>query len=882
MPSLAMVQPPPSGFAPHQLEPSSAAAQEAIADSGMPTPPSPPSHDPPGHPPRPTRRRLTRSRIGYLLAVTGPVIALAFAISLGEELANAAIGGFVFAALAASYFAGLGAGLIATLLSLPLIALVLPPANSLAVASHVDLLRMGFVAAVSLGISLLVRRFASAATRAELAADDAEALAAELRHRVAELQRESAASQARAERLERTTGEYQLVTRALSGARDAADAERRRIARLLGSVTDGFFTIDGAQRVTYANDALLTMWNRSREEAIGQHVRELFPEDTDSAFHRNTQQTLREQATTEYEVYNPMLSKHFAVKTVPLDDGASIVLRDISARVRAERDVRVSEARYRALVEASTRMVWAASADGLLEEMPFWHELTGQRPEESRGLRWLDAVHPADRARVTKSWRQAVESRQVYECEFRLQLHDGSHRWFHARGVPVLGETRSLREWVGVLSDVDAEHRAEQGRVFLERASEALVASLDVRGTLHTVVRLAVDGSTPLADSARVDLPSASGGFDCVAFESRDPTVASAYRDLEAEHPVPADAPSGFPRVIATGESELVESFDSQLAPRIEEILPPHVEMLRQMGMYSGLCVPLRARGETLGALTLVLHGPERRRAFDRRDLAVAEELGRRAGLALDNALRFEAARVARREAEQANRAKADFLAVMSHELRTPLNAIAGYAELLLLELRGRLTEEQRDDIKRIQRSQHHLLALVNDVLNFAKLDAGRVEFDIENVPVSSVLEGLDMLVAPQMEQKQLRYEVADCAPGLMVRADSEKLRQILLNLLSNAVKATPSGGSISIHCALERAEIRITVADTGRGIPDDKLERIFQPFVQLDRRLSSGHEGTGLGLAISRELARAMSGDLTVESTVGAGSQFIVSLPKA
>jgi PAS domain S-box-containing protein len=836
----------------------------------------------PGVPSRPGRRRFTRPRIGFALAVISPFAALAFAVSLGEELATAAIGGFVFAALLAAYFAGLGAGLLATLVSIPLVAYVLPPGDSFAVASRVDMLRMGFVAAVSIGISLLVRRFANAATRAEAAADDAEALAAELRRRVAELQRESAASQARAERLERTTGEYQLVTRALSGARDAADAERRRIGRLLGSITDGFFTIDHAQHVTYANDALLAMWNRSREEAIGRHVRELFPEDTDSAFHHNTHKTVREQVTTEYEVYNPVLSKHFAVKTVPFDDGASIVLRDISARVRAEREVRMSEGRYRALVEASTRMVWAASADGLLEEMPFWHELTGRSPDESRGLRWLDAVHRDDRARVTKTWRRAVDSREVYECEFRLHLHNGSHRWFHARGVPVLGETRAVREWVGVLSDVDAEHRAEQGRVFLERASEALVASLDVRGTLHTVVRLAVDGSTPLADSARVDLPNAGGGFDCVAFESRDPTVASEYRELEAAHPVPADAPSGFPRVIASGESELIESFDVQLAPRIEGVLPPHAEMLRRMGMYSGLCVPLRARGETLGALTLVLHGPERRRVFDRRDLAVAEELGRRAGLALDNALRFEAARVARREAEQANRAKADFLAVMSHELRTPLNAIAGYAELLLLELRGSLTEEQRDDIKRIQRSQHHLLALVNDVLNFAKLDAGRVEFDIEDVPVALVLEGLDMLVAPQMEQKQLRYDLEDCTPGLMVRADSEKLRQILLNLLSNAVKATPSGGSIGIRCAIEGDEIRISVADTGRGIPGDKLERIFQPFVQLDRRLSSGHEGTGLGLAISRELARAMAGDLTVESTVGAGSKFTVSLPKA
>jgi signal transduction histidine kinase len=257
------------------------------------------------------------------------------------------------------------------------------------------------------------------------------------------------------------------------------------------------------------------------------------------------------------------------------------------------------------------------------------------------------------------------------------------------------------------------------------------------------------------------------------------------------------------------------------------------------------------------------------------------------AGLLLSAALfglarAHRAAEDARRDAELANRAKSEFLAAMSHELRTPLNAIGGYAELMELGIHGPVTDAQRQALSRIQRSQQHLTSLINDVLNFAKLEAGRVEYDIEDVRLDQLAEEVMPMVEPQLRQKGLEWAVR-VPEGLVARADREKVRQILLNLLSNAAKFTECGEIVLDAPSCDRARmVCIRVTDTGIGIAPDKQEAMFDPFVQVHRRLTRPVEGTGLGLAISRDLARAMGGDLGVESEEGKGAAFTLTLPAA
>jgi signal transduction histidine kinase len=192
-----------------------------------------------------------------------------------------------------------------------------------------------------------------------------------------------------------------------------------------------------------------------------------------------------------------------------------------------------------------------------------------------------------------------------------------------------------------------------------------------------------------------------------------------------------------------------------------------------------------------LAFLTLVT--TESGRKYTQADFSLAQELGRRAALAVDNARLHEAEASARRAAEAANLAKTQFLAVMSHELRTPLNAIAGYAELMRMGIRGPVTPEQQADLDRIKRSQRNLLSLINDVLNYAKLEAGHIEFDTQRVVLHEFLADIESLVTPQLQGKGLKYEYEECDDDLAVNADVEKMRQIMVNLLSNAIKFTPS-----------------------------------------------------------------------------------------
>jgi len=235
--------------------------------------------------------------------------------------------------------------------------------------------------------------------------------------------------------------------------------------------------------------------------------------------------------------------------------------------------------------------------------------------------------------------------------------------------------------------------------------------------------------------------------------------------------------------------------------------------------------------------------------------------------------------------AEAANRAKSDFLTTMSHELRTPLNAIGGYVDLMELGIRGPVTVEQRNDLARIKRSGRHLLGLINDILNFAKLEAGKVEFRFSDLNLVELVAGVEALVAPQMRAKGIRVSYDRCDPAVMARGDAEKVQQIILNLLTNSLKFTPTDGEITISCARHENRAVISVGDTGCGIPSEKLNTVFEPFVQIDRRLASDssstvQSGVGLGLAISRELARGMGGDINAESRVGVGSVFTLVLP--
>jgi PAS domain S-box-containing protein len=424
--------------------------------------------------------------------------------------------------------------------------------------------------------------------------------------------------------------------------------------------------------------------------------------------------------------------------------------------------------------------------------------------------------------------------------------------------------------------NITARKQAEESARYLARASEVLASSLDYEVTLSELARIVVP---ELADWCAVHVVGDNGIVRQLAVAHVDPSKVEYARQLNERYPPQPEAPTGALHVIRTGRSELYPEIpDAMLAASARD--EEHLRLSRELGLRSAMVVPLTARGRSVGALTLV--SAESRRRYGDGDLALAEELGRRAGIAVETARLLAEARAARTAAEEANRAKSQFLATMSHELRTPLNAIAGYAELLEIGVHGTLNEEQREAVARVQRSQRHLLALINDILNFARIEAGHLALESSDLPVRDAFAALEPLIAPQLDAKSLRLQIEPVDDQLVVHADAEKVQQILLNLASNAIKFTDAGGRLDVRAAANGDVVRIEVSDTGVGIPADRLEHIFEPFVQLERSLTNPHEGAGLGLAISRDLARAMGGDLMVRSAVGSGSTFTLTLPRA
>jgi Signal transduction histidine kinase len=336
---------------------------------------------------------------------------------------------------------------------------------------------------------------------------------------------------------------------------------------------------------------------------------------------------------------------------------------------------------------------------------------------------------------------------------------------------------------------------------------------------------------------------------------NRDPvglTLVQVFPDL-ADSAVQAQ----LRKVYETGVPFVASDLLVRLDPDASGCLDDHY--------YDLVYHPLRSRGgEVYGVVAVLTDVTERRAMLVERERLLAE------------------AEFARVEAERANRAKSEFLTVMSHELRTPLNAIVGHAQLLELGVYGPITTDQRAALDRIQRSQRHLLGLINGVLNYAKINAGAMTYDVSDLNVDDAVATCEALTIPQARAKKLDLTHVKSIEPLTARADPEKVQQILLNLLSNAIKFTDAGGKVTVRCVrADHSKVAVQVTDTGRGIPADQLERAFEPFVQIDSKLTRASEGTGLGLSISRELARGMGGDLVAESQVGAGSTFTLTLPR-
>jgi PAS domain S-box-containing protein len=455
---------------------------------------------------------------------------------------------------------------------------------------------------------------------------------------------------------------------------------------------------------------------------------------------------------------------------------------------------------------------------------------------------------------------------------FRPQTTD-EERWATVKSRPVLDAAGGVRFVINIWHDVtdtirhqQALERASQRADFLAEAGRLLAASLNIETTLRTIAHLAVPR---IADLCQISLSEDYGELRQLEVAHADPERLHIALELQQKYPPQRRTHRGLYRVLQTGESELYRDVTDEILTEWAHDAE-HLRLLHALELRSAMFVALKIRGEVLGVITFLGTQPGRR--FDERDLIFAESLAARSALALTNARLYNAA-------QEGNRVKSDFLAVMSHELRTPLTAIFGYTELLSTEIGGPMTPQQKAQLERIRDSASHLLGIIEDILNYARSEAGRDEVRSETVRVSGVVsEALDLVrVAAERKHLSLKSHVTtDC----VIQTDRGKLRQILVNLLGNAVKFTDKGGiRISASCPAGR-EVVIEVADTGVGIASADLARIFEPFRQLESPITRTVGGTGLGLAVTKRFAELLGGSIAVHSEPRKGTTFTVRIP--
>ncbi|MBA2686841.1 MAG: response regulator [Gemmatimonadaceae bacterium] len=552
--------------------------------------------------------------------------------------------------------------------------------------------------------------------------------------------------------------------------------------------------------------------------------------------------------------------------------------------LRNEADLHALAERLRLATESSAVGTWDYDPE---TDRSTWDERSGEilgivPGQVETFTDFSRAVHPDDRQRLAQARAAALDpvGNGDYRTEYRIVLPDGRLRWIDARGRVLFegeGESRKPLRFIGTVMDIserkETEHTLrEEAQIVdtLQRIGGTLTAELKI----DRIVQVVTDEATKLTNAQ-------FGAFFYNVIDDKGEaftlyTISGVPREAFSKFPMPRNTAVFSPTFHGT---EIVRSADIRVDARYGKNEPYFGMPKGHLPVVSYLAVPVKSNtGEVIGGL---FFGHEKEGVFTETSERLAIGIAGWAAVAMDNARLYALEQKSRTAAEEANAAKSTFLATMSHELRTPLNAIGGYAQLVETGVYGPVAPAQVDAMQRITRAQSHLLALINDILNFAKVEAGKMKLSMQAIAVADAMLGIGALIEPQSRAKNITYSLTKPETDAFINVDRERFQQIMLNLLTNAVKFTLTGGKIEVGWATHDKLVEIYVRDSGIGIPADKLEKVFEPFVQVDRYRTSTTEGVGLGLAISRELARAMGGDLSATSKVEKGSTFTLSLPK-
>lgn len=629
------------------------------------------------------------------------------------------------------------------------------------------------------------------------------------------------------------------------------------------------------ERFTFVNAAVEAITGYTPAEVIGRPPGELLPPEALALSYPMLRQKLEQGVdTTTYVV--DLIAKDG--RRVPVEvsswvmyrDGQPVgvqgIARDITERQHTERALLESEARFRRLADNAHDYIYRYQFQPqphFTYCSPAVTRLFGYTPEEfyADPDLPLKILLPEDRpqSEMVLTGRQVVE-----QATLRIRHKDGRIVWAEFRRVPLYDEQGALVAVEAIVRDVSERKRADDGQRLLAEAGELLAATLDEQTALTNLARLAVPS---LADWCTVDIVRPDGSTSGLGGSHIDPEREDLIRELQRRYPANPSGTVPISAVLRTGRSLLLESVsDAELAASSPDAA--HLHLRRRLGFRSAMFVPLRAHDRLLGIITLV--SADDRRRYGPSDLALAEELARRAALAIENARLFRAV-------QDAVQKRDEFLSVAAHELKTPITSLRGFAQLL----RRRLDREQQvpgDELRRavttIEQQAGKLGHLITQLLDITRLDAGKLSLDC-------TLTDLTQLVQHAVDAAQAttkRHQFTLMAPATVTLAvDAMRLEQVLTNLFANAIKYSPSGGPIEVTMEVQPGELSISVADRGVGVPYAQRQQIFERFYQVQGDRSAG---MGLGLSISRQVAELHGGRLDYEPRPGGGSCFVLTLP--
>jgi PAS domain S-box-containing protein len=627
-----------------------------------------------------------------------------------------------------------------------------------------------------------------------------------------------------------------------------------------------------------SNDVMARMYGFSHaEELRGARLEEMLPRTEANLEYQRAaiRAGYRLTDAESQEVDRNGNAKYFLNNLVGIVEGGLLhrvwgTQRDITERKAAEEAVRENERRLQVVTDSAPIFIayCDTKARYLFVNQPYADRFNLSR-EAIIGKRISEVVGEEAYKEFSHYVDEVLAGRRV-EFEIEIPYATIGRRFIHSVYAPRFGDGGEVQGFVAVITDVTERREAEEEQKFLSDATTVLASSLDYASTLDAVAHMAAHY---LADYCLVDLVEDDGAIRRLVAAHRDAEREMVWREMQQRFPVAPGSQHTVVKVLETGEPDLLtEMTDEVLARAIPDA--EHVAMLKRLGVRSAMTVPLTARGRIVGAISLI--SAESGRRYTEGELRLAEELARRAALAVDNARLYQ-------RAQEANRAKDEFLATLSHELRTPLTPIIGWVHLL-----GDDNVEPNDfrhGLEVIDKNSQALSRLINDLLDMSAILNGKMRIDRAPVNLDAVVREAVETVRTTANKRGVRIELAACdgAETATVVGDRTRLMQVFWNLLSNAVKFSDDGGRVRVSCEHETGELRVHVDDEGIGIEPEFIPQVFDRFQQADMSTTKLYGGLGIGLALVRSFVEAHGGTVRAQSAgVGRGSRFTVRLPLA